>query len=190
MLDMGFVHDMRQILFSMPKPRHTLFFSATLSKSIESLIADFLTDPVRVSVKTSDAAKSVHQDIVRITMGQTKTDVLHDLLTKPEFKKVLVFGRTKHGVEKLSKVLQSRGIAAESIHGNKNQTRRQSALAQFKNNQTRVLVATDVAARGIDVADISHVINYDVPTSYEDYIHRIGRTGRGGKLGKAITFVE
>jgi len=188
MLDMGFIHDMKFILSHMPTPRHTLFFSATLSREIEALISSFLNDPVRVSVKTGDTAASVHQDIVRVD-GKQKIDVLHDLVSQPEFTKVLVFGRTKHGVEKLSKTLQQRGIAAESIHGNKSQSKRQRALDEFKRDRVRVLVATDVAARGIDVADVSHVINFDLPTSYEDYVHRIGRTGRAGKRGKALTFV-
>ena len=190
MLDMGFVHDMKFILSHMQKTRHTLFFSATLSREIEALIGSFLVDPVRVSVKTGDTAKSVHQDVVRIERGQNKLDVLHNLLQKPDFNKVLVFGRTKHGVEKLSKTLRERGVSAESIHGNKTQSKRQHALSAFKGNRVQVLVATDVAARGIDVADISHVINYDLPTSYEDYVHRIGRTGRAGKRGSALTFVE
>lgn len=189
MLDMGFIHDMKFIMGHMPRERHTLFFSATLSREIESLIGQFLVNPVRVSVKTGDTSASVHQDIVRVS-GKQKIDVLHDLLIQPEFSKVLVFGRTKHGVEKLSKALQQRGFKAESIHGNKNQNKRQYALSAFKGNHVQVLVATDVAARGIDVADVSHVINYELPTTYEDYVHRIGRTGRGGKRGKALTFVE
>ena len=190
MLDMGFIKDMKFILSHMPKPRHTLFFSATLSHDIEKLIGDFLTNPVRVSVKTGDTAKGVHQDIVRVENGKTKLDLLHELLIQPEFVKVLVFGRTKHGVEKLSKVLRERGFKAESIHGNKTQGKRQKALALFKDNHVQVLVATDVAARGIDVADVSHVINYDLPTTYDDYVHRIGRTGRAGKRGKALTFID
>ena len=190
MLDMGFIHDMKFILSHMPKVRHTLFFSATLSRDIEALIGSFLNDPVRVSVKTGDTAKSVHQDVVRVGAGKNKLDVLHEMLGQPEFSKVLVFGRTKHGVEKLSKVLRARGIAAESIHGNKTQNKREQALSLFKNNKAQVLVATDVAARGIDVPDVSHVINYDIPTTYDAYVHRIGRTGRAGKRGKALTFLD
>jgi ATP-dependent RNA helicase RhlE len=189
MLDMGFIHDMKFILSRMKKVRHTLFFSATLSREIEALIGDFLVNPIRVSVKTSDTAKSVHQDVVRIGAGENKANVLHELLVQEDFNKVLVFGRTKHGVEKLSKLLQTRGIRAESIHGNKSQSKRQKALELFRDNKVQVLVATDVAARGIDVADISHVINFDIPTTYEDYVHRIGRTGRAGKRGKALTFI-
>ena len=189
MLDMGFIHDMKHILSHMPKERHTLFFSATISREVEALIGDFLVNPVRISVKTGDTAKNVHQDIVRVEKHQDKLTVLHQLLQNPEFNKVLVFGKTKHGVERLSKNLREKGIDSESIHGNKNQTKRQKALDLFKTNRVRVLVATDVAERGIDDADISHVINYDLPTSYEDYVHRVGRTGRGGRRGKALTFV-
>jgi ATP-dependent RNA helicase RhlE len=189
MLDMGFIHDMKFILSLMPTPRHTLFFSATLSREIESLIGGFLREPVRISVKTGDTAKSVDQDVVRVS-GKHKADVLQDLLIQPEFSKVLVFGRTKHGVEKLSQMLAERGFKAESIHGNKTQGKRERALDAFKKNRVQVLVATDVAARGIDVEDISHVINYDLPTTYEDYVHRIGRTGRAGKRGKALTFID
>jgi superfamily II DNA/RNA helicase len=189
MLDMGFVHDMRSIMSLMPEQRHTLFFSATLSTDIERLINDFLDRPVRISVKTGDTSKNVDQDIVRIE-GKDKLQLLEQLLTNPEFEKVLVFGRTKHGVERLSKTLSQRGIPSASIHGNKSQNHRQRALGEFKQNKVRVLVATDVAARGLDIPKVSHVINYDVPGTYEDYVHRIGRTGRAGERGKALTFVE
>jgi ATP-dependent RNA helicase RhlE len=128
--------------------------------------------------------------VINVKQGKTKLDMLHDLLIEPGFSKVLVFGKTKHGVEKLSKMLVARGFKAESIHGDKNQSRRQKALSLFKNNQVQVLVATDVAARGLDINDVSHVINYDLPATYDDYVHRIGRTGRGNKKGKALTFIE
>ncbi len=190
MLDMGFIVDMRFIMAGMPKPRHTLLFSATLSPEIEKLIKEFLHEPVRISVKSRDTSKNVDQDIVRVMPGKNKLDVLRDLLSQKEFSKVLVFGKTKHGVEKLSKLLIERGFKAESIHGNKNHSKRQQALKQFKENQLQVLVATDVAARGLDIADVSHVINFDLPATYDDYVHRIGRTGRGDKLGKALTFIE
>src|SRR3989338_9169238 len=189
MLDMGFIHDMRFMMSKMSKDRHTLFFSATMSREIEALIKDFLKEPVSISVKTGDTAKNVDQDIVKIR-GKNKIDVLHDLLGDAEFKKVLIFGRTKHGVEKLSKILAERGFKAESIHGNKNLSKRRQALDLFKKNHVQVLVATDVAARGLDIDDVSHVINYDLPATYDDYVHRIGRTGRGSKKGKALTFVE
>ena len=190
MLDMGFVNDMRAIMSGMPKNRQTLFFSATLSQEIEKLIGEFLHEPVRISVKTQDTSKNVDQDIVRVQNGKEKIDILHDLLNQKELTKVLIFGRTKHGVEKLSQVLTKRGFRAESIHGDKNQGGRQQALRLFKDNKIQILVATDVAARGLDIADVSHVINYDIPATHDDYVHRIGRTGRAGKLGKALTFVD
>ncbi len=190
MLDMGFVNEMRAVMAGMPKERQTLFFSATLSPTIEKLVSEFLRNPVHISVKSGDTSKNVDQDIVRIQKEDNKVDVLHDLLRKVEFNKVLVFGRTKHGVEKLSEMLFKRGIKAESIHGNKNHSQRQRALGKFKDNHAQVLVATDVAARGLDIPNVSHVINYDLPETYDDYVHRIGRTGRGDKMGKALTFVE
>lgn len=189
MLDMGFIHDMRYLLDLMPKDRHTLFFSATLSPEIGALIKDFLNNPVMVSVKTQDTSKNVEQDVVRIKAGEDKIDVLHDLLIQPEFKKVLIFGRTKHGVEKLAVTLGKRGFKAQAIHGDKNQGQRQRALDTFKKGMAQILVATDVAARGLDIAGVSHVINFDIPETYEDYVHRIGRTGRAGNRGKALTFI-
>lgn len=190
MLDMGFVSDMRAIMTAMPATRQTLFFSATLSPDIEKLIREFLKEPVRISVKTQDTSKNIEQDVIKVGPAGNKAELLHDLLNQKELTKVLVFGRTKHGVEKLSKLLASKGFKAESIHGNKNHTQRQKALKLFKDDMIQVLVATDVAARGLDIADISHVINFDLPATNDDYIHRIGRTGRGNKKGKAITFVD
>jgi superfamily II DNA/RNA helicase len=190
MLDMGFIHDMRRILALLPAPRQTLFFSATLSREIEKLIGEFLKEPVRISVKVRETLASIEQDIVRVPPGAKKLDILHDMLIQPGFNKVLIFGRTKHGVERLSKDLVARGFKAESIHGNKTQGRRQKALDLFKRDHVRILVATDVAARGLDIVGVSHVINFDLPSTHEDYIHRIGRTGRAGASGKAITFVD
>jgi superfamily II DNA/RNA helicase len=190
MLDMGFVNDTRFIINGMPKERQVLFFSATISSDIEKLIKEFLRNPIRISVKTRDTAKNVEQDIVRIERGRNKFDVLSDLLKKDEFNKVLVFGKTKHGVEKLTKNLNFNGVKAESIHGNKSSFQRQKAFELFKNNKVKVLVATDIAARGLDISNVSHVINYDIPATYTDYIHRIGRTGRGDNKGKALTFIE
>jgi superfamily II DNA/RNA helicase len=189
MLDMGFINDMRFVMQGMPSPRHTLFFSATLSPEIEKLIGEFLNEPVRIKVTTGETSHSVDQDVVRVG-GKDKLDVLHDLLIQPDFSKVIIFGRTKHGVEKLSQMLQKRGFKAESIHGNKTHSQRQRSLGAFKDSKAQILVATDVAARGLDIADVSHVINYDLPMTYEDYVHRIGRTGRGSKKGKALTFIE
>lgn len=190
MLDMGFVHDMRAVMLGMPKNRQTLFFSATISSDIEKLIKEFLHEPIRVSVKTQDTSKNVEQDVIRVGVGQNKVDILHNLLNQEDLTKVLIFGRTKHGVEKLSKVLKTSGFKVESIHGNKNHTQRQKALKLFKEDGIKILVATDVAARGLDIANVSHVINFDLPATDDDYIHRIGRTGRGDKKGKALTFVE
>lgn len=190
MLDMGFIGDMRFVMAGMPKDRQTLFFSATISPEVNNIIKEFLKDPVRISVKTRDTAKNVAQDIIRIKSNEKKIDVLHELLNQKELSKVLIFGRTKHGVEKLSETLIKRGFKAESIHGNKNHAKRQRALNLFKDDRVQILVATDVAARGLDINDITHVINYDVPETYDDYVHRIGRTGRGDKMGKALTFIE
>lgn len=190
MLDMGFIADMRYFIDRMPKERQTLFFSATMSKEIEKLIGEFLKNPVRIMVKTGDTAKSVDQDVVYIKRGESKIDTLVDLLSQKGFEKVIVFGKTKHGVESLEQALFKRGVTVESLHGDKRPGHRQRSLNAFKEHKAQVLVATDVAARGIDVSGVSHVINFDVPATYEDYVHRIGRTGRGGKGGKALTFIE
>lgn len=189
MLDMGFIHDMKYMLAKMDKDRHTLFFSATLSPEIEGLIHTFLREPARISVKTRDTSKNIDQDIIRIK-GKTKAEVLLDLLIQKDFDRVLVFARTKHGADKLAKFLTTSGIKAEAIHGNKQQSARQKALQEFKEGKAQVLVATDVAARGLDIDDVSHVINFDLPATYEDYVHRIGRTGRAQKKGKALTFID
>jgi len=189
MLDMGFINDMRKILALLPTPRHTLFFSATLSPEVEKLIGDFLNQPTRISVKTQETSASIEQDIVRIPPGKDKMELLAEMLRQPGFDKVLVFGRTKHGVERLSKKLVALGIRAESIHGDKTQGKRQKALTLFKQDHVQVLCATDVAARGLDISGVSHVINFDLPATQEDYVHRIGRTGRAGKKGMALTFI-
>lgn len=188
MLDMGFIADMRSILSQLPKKHQTLFFSATLSKDLEKIAHDFLVHPERVTVKKQETSANVKQEIIRVG-GKDKISVLADLLQKEEFSKVLVFGRTKYGVEKLSKKLIQRGIKAASIHGNKSHGQRQNALRSFKESRINVLVATDVAARGIHINNVSHVINFDLPATQEDYTHRIGRTGRVDKQGIAISFV-
>jgi ATP-dependent RNA helicase RhlE len=190
MLDMGFIDDMRFILGKMRKERHTLFFSATMSKDIEKLIHDFLSNPVMISVKKRDTSKNIDQDVVRIPRGKEKFDVLAELLSDREFTRTLVFVRTKFGAEKLAKALSRKHIHAESIHGNKSHNARIRALEAFKRGQVAALVATDVAARGLDIQGVSHVINYDLPSTYEDYVHRIGRTGRAHARGKALTFVQ
>ena len=190
MLDMGFVNDMRFLMFSMAKPRQTLFFMATVTSELDKLIKEFLSNPEKVQVRTRETSKNVDQNIIRARSSDEKLTSLQDLLIKKEFSKVLIFGRTKHGVEKLSQKLIEKGFKAESIHGNKTHGKRQNALKSFKDNSSTILVATDVAARGLDIPDVSHVINYDVPATYDDYIHRIGRTGRANKKGKALTFVD
>ena len=189
MLDMGFIHDVRHIISFLPKNRQSLFFSATIPEETKVIMQDFLQNPVTVSVKTGATAQNVDQDIIRIN-GKSKIEILHDLLIKEEFKKVLVFGRTKWGVNKLETNLTKRGFKAVAIHGNKSQGQRVRALRMLKNNEVQILLATDVASRGIDIEDITHVINYDVPGTYDDYVHRIGRTGRVGKKGIALTFVD
>ena len=188
MLDMGFIHDIKQILKDIPTERETLFFSATMSKSIEGLVHEFLRKPITISVRKTDITNSITQDVVRYG-SHSKFDTLVSLLKNPSFERVIIFGAMKHSVEKLSQELIHAGITADAIHGNKSHGQRQRALKQFKDGHVRVLVATDVAARGIHVDDVSHVINYDLPATYEDYVHRIGRTGRGSKRGQALTFV-
>jgi len=189
MLDMGFVDDMRFLMAQMPEQKQALLFSATIPNEIEVLSRQFLRNPERVSVKTKETSANVNQDIIKVGDPANKIEVLCDLLTKKEFTKVLVFGKTKHGVEKLSKSLIQRGFKAESIHGDKTQSKRKRAVDSFKAGYVRILVATDVAARGLDIDNVSHVINYDIPATYDDYVHRIGRTGRGKKKGEALTFI-
>ncbi len=188
MLDMGFIHDMRTILSATPSDRETLFFSATMTSEAKNLVNDFLRNPVTISVKKKDVTNNIKQDVVRYKHSD-KFETLTRLLSKDEFKRVLIFGAMKHSVNKLAKELSTKGFKAESIHGNKTHGQRQRSLAAFKNGSARVLVATDVAARGIHVDGVSHVINYDLPGTFEDYVHRIGRTGRGTKRGMALTFV-
>jgi len=188
MLDMGFIHDMRKILKDVPTERETLFFSATMGKDIEKLIHEFLRDPITVSVKKKDITSSVTQDVVYYE-SHHKFDTLVELLKKPELDRVIIFGAMKHSVEKLSQELNRAGFKSDAIHGNKSHGQRQRSLTNFKTGRVTILVATDVAARGIHVDNVSHVINYDLPNCFEDYVHRIGRTGRADKLGTALTFV-
>jgi superfamily II DNA/RNA helicase len=189
MLDMGFVRDMTTILESMPEHRQSFLFSATLPKEIETIVARFVKDPVRVMVKTRDTSKNVDQDIVRVGAGAEKITVLDELLRKPELKKVIIFAEMKHVVEKLSRELIRRGFKADSLHGDKRHNERQRTILGFKTGNLDVLVATDVAARGLDIPDVTHVINYEIPQTYDTYVHRIGRTGRANAKGTALTFV-
>jgi ATP-dependent RNA helicase RhlE len=191
MVDMGFINDIKLILGKLPPVRQSFFFTATLDSKVEQLIQQFLRNPEKISVKMRDTAANIDQDIVRVPNdNKMKINFLIELLKKDSFEKVLVFGRTKHGVERVAKTLHKAGIRADSIHGNKTQNYRQKALARFKKSEIKVLVATDVAARGLDINEVSHVINYDMPATYDDYVHRIGRTGRADKKGIALTFVS
>lgn len=189
MLDMGFLPNIRRIIAEMPKERQTLFFSATITPEIEGLTAQFLDNPVTVSVRTAETSDHVEQDVVEFTTNDHKYDLLLEMLQKDHYEKVLVFCGKKFGAQRLADKLNKTDIAAAAIHGNKSQSQRTRALEAFKTGKVSVLVATDVAARGLDIPNVSHVINYDTPQVYEDYVHRIGRTGRGGARGHAHTFV-
>jgi len=190
MLDMGFINDIRHILGRTAQKRQSFFFSATLDAKVKAIIEGFSVDPVHVVIKTSDTSDNVDQNIVTYATRDQKIDRLHDLLLQDTVVKTLVFDDTQRSVERLCKELQSRGFDTDAIHGGKSQAQRQRALKRFRDNQVNILVATDVAARGIDVVDITHVINYSAPQSYSDYVHRVGRAGRAGRLGYALTFVE
>jgi ATP-dependent RNA helicase RhlE len=189
MLDMGFIDDIRHILEQLADKKQSLFFSATLEPRIESLIKTFTNDPVTIMARTAETSDNVDQSILHYFEKTDKMDKLHDLLNKDHVSKTLIFCETKRGSEALSKELADRGFTSDAIHGNKSQGQRQRALKKFKDNHVDILVATDVAARGIDVKDITHVVNFDIPQTYDDYTHRIGRTGRAGTTGYAITFV-
>lgn len=189
MLDMGFVHDIRDILSETMEQKQSFYFSATLDGRVRDIIEGFSNDPVHITIKSGETSENVEQDIVEYNSSSEKIGKLHDVLIQNTTLKTLVFDDTQRSVEKLSKELEARGFSADSIHGGKSQGQRQRVLNRFKNNEIDVLVATDVAARGLDVSDISHVINYSSPQTYQDYIHRIGRTGRAGKTGYALTFV-
>jgi superfamily II DNA/RNA helicase len=190
MLDMGFINDVKLLLSLVAAKRQIMLFSATLGTEIEKLVKQFLNDPKMISIKTRETSNQVDQDIIRVSFSEDKVEVLHKLLIQTHFEKVLVFTRTKHGADKLSKKLDQKGLKTESIHGDKPHNRRQRALKMFKENAVNILVATDVAARGLDIPNVSHVINFDVPATYEDYVHRIGRTGRADQKGIALTFVD
>ncbi len=190
MLDMGFINDIRQILSKLPKERQSLCFSATITPEIQSLLDQLLSELFSVSVRTAETSEHVEQDVIKAHTKEDKLRLLIELLSDEEFKKVIIFGETKWGVQRLANELVRSGFKAEAIHGNKSQSQRQSALKAFKAEQVNILVATDVAARGLDIPSVSHVINFDQPNTYEDYVHRIGRTGRAGKTGKALTFIS
>jgi ATP-dependent RNA helicase RhlE len=190
MLDMGFVNDVTTILQKLAPVRQSFFFSATMDVRVSNLIQTFAYSPETVSIKTGDSSENVHQDVVKYLAPHEKIGKLHDILLDKEVAKVIVFDETQRSVEKLSNELIARGFSADAIHGGKTQGQRERALRSFKASKTKILVATDVAARGIDVADITHVVNYSEPQTYQDYVHRIGRAGRAGRVGYALTFVN
>jgi ATP-dependent RNA helicase RhlE len=188
MLDMGFIYDIRRVLAQLPARRQTLMFSATIPREIRTLAATLLHDPVHVKVEAESPAADTVQQALYFVEPQDKVALLEHLLRGPEMTRTLVFTRTKHGADKVVRQLCRSGIDAEAIHSNKSQNARMRALANFKAGKTRVLVASDIAARGLDVDNISHVFNYDLPNVAETYVHRIGRTGRAGATGQAISF--
>lgn len=189
MLDMGFVGDIRRIAALLPNYRQTLCFSATMTPSVQTIMHEFVHDPVVISVVRGETADHIDQDVIHATDKADKIEKLSALLQGAEFEKTIIFCETKYGAQRLSDRLTKDGLPAVAIHGNKSQSQRQRALNDFKKHEVDILVATDVAARGLDIPDVTHVINFDQPKAYEDYVHRIGRTGRAGKAGKALTFV-
>lgn len=190
MLDMGFIHDIRRILGHLSGSRQTLFFSATMPENIRRLADDILSDPVRVSIAPeSPTLETIEQKVFLVAKSDKKSLLIH-LLEDPQMDSVLVFSRTKHGADRLARVLSRQGIRCDAIHGDKGQNARQRALDHFKNHVSRVLVATDIAARGIDVDGLSYVVNYDLPADAESYVHRIGRTGRAGREGVSLSFCD
>jgi ATP-dependent RNA helicase RhlE len=188
MLDLGFIHALKRIVKLLPRQRQTLLFSATMPRPIAALADDYLNDPVKVVVApAATTVEGVEQEVVFVPSDR-KRDLLATLLRNPVFARVLVFTRTKHGADRVVRHLVTAGIEATAIHGNKSQPQRERALAGFRDGRTRVLVATDIAARGIDVDGVSHVINFELPNVPEDYVHRVGRTARAGAAGTAIAF--
>lgn len=190
MLDMGFIHDIKKLLKVLPTKRQNLFFSATMAPEIMKLANTILKNPETVEITpVSTTAETIAQHVYHVDKVNKNLLIVH-LLKNPEIKNVLVFTRTKHGADKVVRFLVEKGVSAEAIHGNKSQNNRQRALSNFKEQKTRVLVATDIASRGIDIDALEHMINYDIPNIAETYVHRIGRTGRAGASGIAISFVE
>ncbi len=190
MLDMGFIHDVRKVIAKLPARRQSLFFSATMPPEIQELAGKILSNPLKVAVTPpSTTVEAIEQSLFYVEKGQKRELLLH-LLKTHDIPSALVFTRTKHGADRVAKDLKRAGVEAEAIHGNKSQNARQRALGNFKSGQTRVLVATDIAARGIDVEHLTHVINYEIPNIPETYVHRIGRTGRAGASGIAFSFCD
>ena len=190
MCDMGFVGDIRSIESEMPKQRQTLCFSATMTPAVKTIVEEFMISPRTVTVAQNVTNDHIEQSVVEARDKAHKIDLLQEILQSEPYDKVIIFGETKYGVQRLADRLTSVDMSAVAIHGNKSQSQRERALRSFKNGESRILVATDVAARGLDIPNVSHVINFDAPKQYDDYIHRIGRTGRAGNSGRAMTFVE
>ncbi len=188
MLDMGFIHDIKRILPKLPEKKQTLLFSATMPQAIATLSGTILKNPVRVEVTPTSSVVDTVTQLLYYVEKTDKKDLLIELLSKDKKQSTLIFSRTKHGADKIARLLCKAGIGSEAIHGNKSQTARQRALSNFKSNRTRVLIATDIAARGIDIDKLEMVINYDLPEVAETYVHRIGRTGRAGNTGVALSF--
>lgn len=190
MLDMGFIQDIKHLLSLVQEKRQSLFFSATMERNARELAEKFLNNPVTVAIKSRATSENVDQDVIHFASREEKAEILHDILLRPECKKVVIFSRTKRGADRLGKQLSEGGFKAGSLHGDMSQGQRQRSMNAFREDKLTILVATDVAARGLDIDGVTHVINYDQPATYEDYIHRIGRTGRGKNSGTAYTFVE
>jgi ATP-dependent RNA helicase RhlE len=190
MLDMGFIHDVKKLIAKLPVKRQSLFFSATMPVAITELAGTILAKPVRVEVTPASSTVDKIEQVVYFIDRGNKNHLLFELLKDNTIERVLVFTRTKHGADKVAKELVRLGITSLAIHGNKSQNNRQNALRSFKSKETRVLVATDIAARGIDIDELTHVINFELPNEPESYVHRIGRTARAGKSGIAIAFCD
>jgi ATP-dependent RNA helicase RhlE len=188
MLDMGFIHDIKRLLLKLPKEKQTLFFSATMPDVLVSIMNSLLKNPVKISVTPKSSTVSAIEQKVYFVEKKEKSQLLISILQQSDVQSVLVFSRTKHNADKIVKVLSKAGIGSQAIHGNKSQSARQTALGNFKSGKTRVMIATDIASRGIDINELPLVINYDLPEVPETYVHRIGRTGRAGHAGTALSF--
>jgi ATP-dependent RNA helicase RhlE len=189
MLDMGFIHDIKKLLKLVPASRQNIFFSATMPADVQLLVKSILKNPVRIAIENNGSKPRINQSVYYVPR-ESKRALLKHVIREKEMQNVIVFARTKHGADKIAKDLNKSGITAEAFHGDKTQNARQRALSNFKRNETRVLVATDIAARGIDIVDLPFVINYELPESAETYTHRIGRTGRAGQAGFALSFCD
>ena len=190
MCDMGFVGDIRSIASELSVQRQTLCFSATMTPRVQEIVEEFMDNPTTIAVAKNVTNDHIEQNVIEARDKSHKIDLLENLLQTENYDKVIIFGETKYGVQRLADRLTKDDMAAVAIHGNKSQSQREKALRTFKKGDVKIMVATDVAARGLDIPNVSHVINFDAPKQYDDYIHRIGRTGRAGKGGQALTFID